>query len=120
MTEIFPAGITANRQISELIIEWNDGHTSRIPFSLLRKACPCAECRGGHDKMGSVPPPEIFEIELEESAHTRLSNIEAVGTYALTPLWEDGHQAGIFTWAYLRALCPCPICREIEGYKHHH
>ena len=120
MTDIFPAGITANRETRELIIEWKDGHTSRIPFSLLRNACPCAECRGGHDKMGSTPPSEVFEMELEDSARTRLTNVEAVGTYALTPLWEDGHQFGIYTWEYLRALCPCPICRGIEGDKHHH
>lgn len=120
MAEIFPAGITANRETSELIIEWKDGHTSRMPFSLLRNACPCAECRGGHDKMGSTPPPEVFAMELEDSPRTHLSNIEAVGTYALSPFWEDGHQAGIFTWEYLRALCPCPICQGIEGLKHHH
>jgi len=119
MAEIFPGGITANRQTSELIITWKGGHSSRIPFSLLRNACPCAECRGGHDKMGATPPPGVFELELEDSPRTRLSGIEAVGTYALTLLWEDGHQFGIFTWEYLRALCPCPICRGIDGLEHH-
>ena len=54
MADIFPAGITANRESSELIVEWKDGHTSRVPFSLLRQGCPCVECRGGHDKMGST------------------------------------------------------------------
>ena len=118
MTEEYPAGITANREISELIVEWKDGHTSRIPFSLLRNGCPCAECRGGHDKMGSTPPPNVFEMELEDSTRTRLRNIEAIGTYALSPHWEDGHQFGIYTWEYLRALCPCPICRGIVGFEY--
>jgi DUF971 family protein len=118
MTEIFPAGITANRETSELIIDWKDGHSSRIPLSLLREACPCAECRGGHDKMSSTPPSEVFELEIEDSPRTRLNNIEAVGTYALNPHWEDGHQFGIYTWEYLRALCPCPICQGIEGVKY--
>lgn len=117
MTVIFPAGITANRKTSELIIKWKDEHNSRIPFSLLRNACPCAECRGGHDKMGSTPPPEIFSMELEDLPRTRLSSVEFVGTYALNPYWEDGHHFGIFTWDYLRALCPCPICLGIEGMK---
>lgn len=117
MTELFPAGITANRDLATLIIDWKDGHTSRIPFSLLRNACPCAECRGGHDNMGSTPPIEVFSLELEYSPRTSLSNIEAVGTYAITPHWDDGHHFGIFTWGYLRALCPCPICRGIEGAK---
>lgn len=113
MAEIFPTGITANRELATLIIDWKDGHKSLIPFSLLRNACPCAECRGGHDNMRSTPPLEIFSMEIEFSSRTRISNIEAVGTYALTPNWEDGHHFGIYTWDYLRALCPCPICRRI-------
>ena len=120
MAEMFPAGITANRETSELIIDWKDGHTSRIPFSLLRNACPCAECRGGHDKMGSTPPSEVFTMEMEVSTRTSLNSLEAVGTYALNPYWEDGHHYGIFTWDYMRALCPCPICQGIVGFKHPH
>jgi DUF971 family protein len=113
MNEIFPAGITANRESATLIIEWKDGHTSRIPFSLLRNACPCAECRGGHDNMGSTPPAEVFTMEIEFSPRTSIRTIEAVGTYAITPHWNDGHHFGIYTWDYLRSLCPCPICRRI-------
>ena len=118
MVENTPIEITANRESSELIIGWSDKHTSRIPFSLLRNACPCVECKGGHDKMGSTPPSDVFSMELEDSERTRLVNVEAVGTYALNPQWEDGHQFGIYTWGYLRALCPCPICRGIEDYKY--
>ena len=110
-----PTNVTVDNNIRELIIEWQDGHTSRIPFSLLRNACPCAECRGGHDNMGGDPPPEVFTMELEDSPRTRLTDLEAAGTYALIPTWEDGHDFGIYTWAYLRALCPCPVCRAGEA-----
>jgi DUF971 family protein len=24
--------------------------------------------------------------------------------------WEDGHNYGIYTWLYLRALCSCEEC----------
>jgi len=111
MMKIAPTGITANREINELIIQWNDEHESRIPFSILRNGCPCVECRGGHDKMTSSPSPEIFQMELEDSPRTRLKKLEAVGAYALNPQWEDGHEFGIYNWEYLRELCPCPICR---------
>ena len=113
MTEIFPAGITANRETSELIIEWKDGHSSRIPLSLLRNACPCAECRGGHEKMSSDPDPQVFTLPLDDSPETRIQNLEAVGSYAITITWEDGHDYGIYNWRYLRSLCPCPLCRPI-------
>jgi DUF971 family protein len=112
MSEYRPSGITANRQTRELTITWKDGHVSAYSFSLLRHACPCAECRGGHDKMGSQPDPEVFIMAEEDVPATRLRNLEAVGTYALTIEWEDGHHYGIYNWNYLRALCPCAECRR--------
>ena len=111
MSNIRPTGITANRQMSELSIEWNNGHESIIPFSLLRYACPCAECRGGHENMRSDPDPEVFQMPLEDKLATRLRSIEAMGTYAISIEWQDGHHYGIYNWDFLRALCPCPICR---------
>jgi DUF971 family protein len=114
--EISPTGVTADRNISQLIISWSDGHTSTYSFSLLRHACPCAQCRGGHENMRSEPDPEVFSLPEEFSPSTQMRNLEAVGTYALTIEWEDGHHYGIYNWHYLRALCPCPVCRgTIDG-----
>ena len=112
MSELKPTGITANRQTGELSIQWNDGHESIYPFSLVRYACPCAECRGGHENMRTDPDPGVFQMPLEDTPATRLRNIEAMGTYAITIEWEDGHHYGIYNWGFLRALCPCPICRS--------
>jgi DUF971 family protein len=109
--ELNPISITANRINGHLIIGWNDGHTSTYPFSLLRAACPCASCRGGHEKMGPEPDPNVFQTQLADSPATHLKNISAVGTYALTIEWEDGHHYGIYNWHYLRSLCPCQECR---------
>ena len=113
MGAIKPAGITADRQRAELTIVWNDGHESIYPFALLRGACPCVECRGGHENMGRLPDPDVFRLPREDSPATRLRNIEAMGSYAITLEWEDGHHYGIYNWGYLRALCPCPICRPL-------
>ena len=90
---------------------WEDDHESIYSFSLLRYACPCAFCRGGHDKMTMIPDPVVFTLPEDDRPSTRLINIEAVGTYALTLQWEDDHGDGIYTWSYLRALCPCEQCR---------
>ena len=111
MSDPRPTGITANRRMNELTIKWDGGHESIYPFTLLRNACPCAECRGGHENMRSDPDPEVFEMPLEDTPATRLQEIEAVGAYAITIRWEDGHHFGIYNWRYLRALCPCPVCR---------
>lgn len=107
-----PASITANREKKDLTVTWDDGHTSLYPNSLLRAACPCAECRGGHDKMGDTPDPSVFTANLPDSSATRLNNIVPVGSYGITPVWEDGHDAGIYRWDYLRVLCPCGVCAK--------
>lgn len=107
-----PTGITANRPALEMLVTWNDGHTSIYPFSLLRAACPCAQCRGGHEKMKPEPDAEVFQVQLEDSPATHLMSVKATGSYAITIVWEDGHDYGIYNWHYLRELCPCPECRR--------
>ncbi len=107
-----PVSITANRQKKEFTVIWDDDHVSLYPFSLLRAGCPCAECRGGHDKMGDTPDPSVFSRELPDSPATRITTVLPVGSYGITPVWEDGHDAGIYKWDYLRALCPCGECRK--------
>jgi len=107
-----PTGINANRNISEFSVSWDDAHTSVYSFSLLRHACPCAECRGGHANMSSEPDPAVFDLPIEQTAATMIRKVELVGAYAMTVEWEDGHHYGIYNWHYLRALCPCDACRS--------
>lgn len=106
MAEPIPSSITANRHTGELTIQWNDGVSCVYPFKLLRAACPCASCRGGHENMRSEPDPEVFLMELPDGPAVRIRNISAVGSYAINFDWEDGHHYGIYNWHYLRALCP--------------
>ena len=103
-----PTNITVNKKTREFTINWDDGHASVYAFGLLRAACPCASCRGGHENMRSEPDPGVFNLQLDDSPATRINNVKAVGSYALTIVWEDGHDYGIYNWHYLRALCPCP------------
>jgi DUF971 family protein len=107
-----PTSITAHREKQELVVVWDDGHSSLYTFSLLRAGCPCAECRGGHDKMGEPPDPSVFLANLPDSPAIQLNNLLPVGSYGINPVWEDGHAAGIYRWETLRALCPCRECRK--------
>lgn len=112
-----PTNILANKSKRELSITWGDGHVSNYPFSLLRAGCPCASCRGGHQNMKAEPDADVFELPMAETPSTRLVNLKAVGSYALTVVWEDGHDYGIYNWHYLRALCPCEECRARFGHR---
>ena len=102
-----PSRIAVSRSRGLLIVDWEDGHHSEYPLTGLRAACPCAECRGGHAGMGAPGSPDMLEIPLRPAQSAELVSLEMVGNYALQPLWKDGHGYGIFSWGYLRALCPC-------------
>lgn len=88
-----------------LVIEWNTGQTCRYPLGPLRMACPCVECRGGHENMGRHTDPEDL-LALVPDRDYRVERIEIVGNYALQFYWNDGHNTGIYTWDYLHRLCP--------------
>lgn len=112
MTQFIPTGITVNRTERNLSIQWDDGHISTYPLGLVRAACPCASCRGGHENMSSEPNPAVFQQKLADSPQTRVKKIEPAGSYGVIIEWEDGHHFGIYNWHYLRALCPCAACRQ--------
>ncbi|MBF8284132.1 MAG: hypothetical protein HW378_3047 [Anaerolineales bacterium] len=108
-----PTAITLDRTRKLLIISWDEGHQSEYPLAGLREACPCVECRGGHENMGAPPDPDVFNlIPLAPTKSYGVTKIIPVGNYALQPEWSDGHHTGIYTWAYLRGLCPCAECRK--------
>ncbi len=115
-SKLRPADITLDRDAHELRITWNDEHVSTYPLDALREACPCAECRGGHEYMGPEHDPDL--IMLAPARRYEVLNAQLAGRYALQITWSDGHDAGFYTWDYLRRICPCPQCeaeRQAEG-----
>lgn len=107
-----PKEITANKNTRIMTVQWADGHVSQYPFDLLRAGCPCADCRGGHENMRPEPDPAVFDVLLPDTPATHLIQIKPIGSYAIGLEWEDGHHEGIFSWDYLRTLCPCDECRS--------
>lgn len=101
--------VALSQEEQTLTIEWADGHESVFPLDGLRRACPCARCQGGHENMGGLPDPSIFQ-ESSPRREWRDVTVEPVGSYALRFTWDDGHDSGIYTWERLRAMCPCPSC----------
>lgn len=104
MSKLVPTGITADRETAKLTIGWSDGKEHVYSFDLLRNACPCAQCRGGHENMGPEPDEDVFAIPLMNVNTTQLTNVDAVGNYAISITWGDGHSAGIYAWQFLYTL----------------
>jgi DUF971 family protein len=103
--KVIPAGITLNKNENYLEIRWSDGATCKYPLGHLREACPCVQCRGGHERMGREYDPDDI-LKLTPKRSYTISDVQLIGNYALQPTWDDGHQTGIYTWEYLRRICP--------------
>jgi DUF971 family protein len=87
---------------SKLVVTWDDGHVSPFDLKYLRDVCPCASCRDEREKRSNLLP--IF-VEGKYA----IKNIEQVGSYAVIIHWGDGHATGIYSWEYLREICPCEL-----------
>jgi DUF971 family protein len=105
MTAITPTQVTLDQTAGLLHITWMDGRECRYPVSPLRMACPCVECRGGHERMGRDSEPANL-LDLVSPRPYAVERLEIVGNYALQFFWDDGHNSGIYSWDYLYRLCP--------------
>ena len=85
---------------NELAIRWNDGGESYFDLERLRRACPCAACGGEPDVLGNISRPDVTYTP----ASFELVGWQLVGGYALQPRWSDGHNTGLYSFAYLRRL----------------
>lgn len=99
--------VLLDAEAQTLTITWRDGHVTAFPLDGLRRACPCAACRG-HETMQSLPDPALFR--LPSLMRWNAVRIEPAGSIGLRLHWDDGHNTGIYSWERLRAMCPCDEC----------
>ncbi len=104
--QLAPKAIKLAAGNDTLRIDWSDGHVSVYPYRTLRDKCPCATCteRSAPPALGINPLPMLGVRPLKPS------RAELVGRYALQIHWNDGHSSGIYSFEYLRELCPCAEC----------
>lgn len=107
-SKVRPVRIDLNKGESYLEIEWSDQQVCRYELQYLREICPCAECRkdDGKQELGSQDLTMDLQLQLKPMPSYEVLNVQPVGAYAIQLVWKDGHQAGIYTWGYLRAFCP--------------
>lgn len=90
-----PTGITYHKRSKTLELSYPGGEAKQIPAELLRVYSPSAEVRG-HS--------EAERVLQTGKKHVAVSGIDAVGNYAIRIAFDDGHDTGIYSWAFLRDL----------------
>ncbi len=85
---------------NEIALAWEDGSENYVTLDELRKACPCAKCKGEPDAMGRIVRPQVFYTPKSFN----LVRYQVVGGYAIQLFWADGHSSGIYTYDLLRQL----------------
>ena len=83
-------------QVSNILeISFDNGSMFQLPSEYLRVYTPSAEA------VGHAPGQEILQTDKEDVS---IKEIKPVGNYAITPVFSDGHNSGIYTWDLLYKL----------------
>ena len=89
-----PSHITYHKISHTLELQW-DHERYELPAELLRVYSPSAEVRGHSSDQRTLQTGK---------KNVGIKLIEPVGNYAIRIGFDDGHDSGIYAWAYLHEL----------------
>jgi DUF971 family protein len=95
MGEIWPTELRISKDRQQLTVRFSDETAYALSAELLRVRSPSAEVKG-HGPGQEVTVPGKRTVTIIEVIPT--------GNYAVRIGFDDGHQTGIYTWAYLKEL----------------
>jgi DUF971 family protein len=91
----WPTEIKLHQVSNILEISFDDGNVYQLPCEYLRVYTPSAEA------IGHAPGQEVLQVGKEDVS---IKEIKPIGNYAISPLFSDGHNSGIYTWDLLYKL----------------
>ncbi|HZT18836.1 MAG TPA: DUF971 domain-containing protein [Dongiaceae bacterium] len=91
----WPVEIRLKRAEKALEVDFDDGARFRFPAEFLRVESPSAEVQGHGPSQKQV---------VAGRAHVGILELEPVGNYAIRIKFDDLHDTGIYSWAYLYEL----------------
>ncbi|MCG8356952.1 MAG: DUF971 domain-containing protein [Kiloniellales bacterium] len=94
-TRHWPAEIRYKREDKRLEVDFDNGMTFAYPAEYLRVESPSAEVQGHGPGQKQIVPGR---------RHVGIMEIEPVGNYAVRLKFDDLHDTGIYSWAYLYTL----------------
>ena len=90
-----PTEIRLRKSARLLDVIFEEGQHFELSFEYLRVHSPSAEVQG------HGPGQEVLQTGKED---VLITTVEPVGHYAVRLIFDDGHDSGLFTWAYLHEL----------------
>lgn len=94
-TTKIPTEIKLHQKSRVLEITFEDGERFELSYEFLRVFTPSAEARG------HGPGQEVLQVGKREVG---IERIEAIGNYAIRPVFSDGHDSGLYSWDVLYNL----------------
>ena len=92
MIDPWPEELRLGQNGTQLAITFDSGDQHVLDAEYLRVESPSAEVKG------HGPGQEQL---VWGKRKVKISRLEPVGTYAVRIVFDDGHDTGIFTWAFL-------------------
>ena len=85
-------------------VTFADNYSAEIDLMTLRLICPCATCRSLRERGKAAWP------QSEGSQKLSIQDAQFHGSWGVNITWNDGHNAGIYTFQFLREIA--------ESYLH--
>ncbi|MFZ9915746.1 MAG: gamma-butyrobetaine hydroxylase-like domain-containing protein [Phycisphaerales bacterium] len=97
-----PQHLDVNRE-KGMTVRWDDGVERFLSVGDLRRHSPSADAKQLREQLARNPLTVLPASKA--SGPLAIAGVEPVGHYALRIRFTDGHDTGIYSWRYLRALC---------------
>ncbi|MBP6707736.1 MAG: DUF971 domain-containing protein [Candidatus Accumulibacter sp.] len=94
-TTKIPTEIKLHQKSRLLELSFEGGERFELSYEFLRVFTPSAEARG------HGPGQEVLQIGKRDVG---IERVEAVGNYAIRPVFSDGHDSGLYSWDLLYNL----------------
>jgi len=90
-----PTELSLHQKSRILEIAYADGEHYELSYEFLRVHSPSAEVQGHGPGQG------VLQVGKED---VMITHIDPVGSYAIQPSFDDGHDTGIYSWETLHEL----------------
>lgn len=94
-SEPWPTEIRLKHDRRTLVVTFDDGVAHELPAEMLRVLSPSAEVQGHSPEQRKT---------VGGKRNVGIVTVEPVGNYAVRLVFDDGHDTGLFSWAYLRKV----------------